>query len=153
MLWSPSEFHVLTIAPHFVPEVMQSPSVRSPIAVSLGAVAGSLSRYYLSIGSAHYMGTEFPFSTIAVNISGAWIMGLFATLVLDRVLVISPELRLMIAVGFLGSFTTFSSHELDAFHLIEQRSLGVAIAYLLGYALVGALSLYVGVLTARLFVP
>ena len=81
----------LTIAPHLVPEVFSKQSVRNPIAVSLGAIAGSLSRYYLSIWLAQRFGTSFPYATIFINLTGSFTMGLITTLVLERTLLLAPE--------------------------------------------------------------
>ena len=94
-------FDLLTIAPHFVPEVLQKPSIRNPIAVSLGAIAGSLGRYYLSLWLPQILGVDFPYATLLVNLSGSFAMGIVATLVLERASVIAPEVRLLMAIGVL----------------------------------------------------
>jgi CrcB protein len=60
---------LLTVAPRLVPEVLQQPAVRNPIAVSLGAIAGALSRYYLSLWFAQRFGTNFPYGTFFINIT------------------------------------------------------------------------------------
>ena len=142
--------HLITIAPHFIPEVLEKPSVRNPIAVSLGAIAGSLSRYYLSIWLAQRFGTGFPYATLFVNLTGSFAMGLLTTLVLERTLLISPEMRLLIAVGFLGSYTTFSTYELDSISLIRDSQLNEAFIYWLGSAVLGSIVLYLGIIAARL---
>lgn len=139
-----------TITPHFIPEVLEKQSVRNPIAVSLGAIAGSLSRYYLSIWLAQRFGTSFPYATIFINLTGSFSMGLLTTLVLERALLLSPEVRLLIAVGFLGSYTTFSTYELDTVNLVRQSGINTAFTYWLGSAAFGSLSLYLGIITARL---
>lgn len=139
-----------TIAPHFVPEVLQNPSIRNPIAVSLGAVAGALTRYYLSILFAQRFGAAFPYATLTINLSGSFAMGFFTALVLERALSISPEIRLLIAVGFLGSYTTFSTFELDTINLLLGSSLNVALFYWLGSSVLGSLSIYLGIVAARL---
>ncbi|WP_414578558.1 fluoride efflux transporter CrcB [Anabaena sp. CCY 9402-a] len=110
---------LLTIAPRLVPEVLQQPSVRNPVAVSLGAIAGALSRYYFSLWFAQRFGTSFPYGTFFINISGCLAMGFFFTLALERVAIISPELRLLVAVGFLGAYTTFSTYALDTVNLLD----------------------------------
>lgn len=140
----------LTIAPYLIPEVLEKQSVRNPIAVSLGAIAGSLSRYYLSIWLAQRFGTGFPYATMFVNLTGSFIMGLITTLVLERALLLMPEVRLLIAVGFLGSYTTFSTYELDTVNLVNESSVGMAFIYWLGSAAFGSLSLYLGIVAARL---
>lgn len=142
-------FDILTIAPHFLPEVLQKPSVRNPIAVSLGAIAGSLSRYYLSLWLPQILGTGFPYATLLVNLSGSFAMGIVTTLVLERTLLIAPEVRLLIAIGFLGSYTTFSSYELDTIYLIRDFSWQKAFFYWFGSAVCGFLCLYLGIVFAR----
>lgn len=149
----------LTVAPNLVPEVFQKPSIRHPIAVSLGAIAGALSRYYLSLWLAKAFGTGFPYATIFVNLTGSFLMGLLTTLILERTLLISPEMRLLIAIGFLGSYTTFSSYELDAMNLLNQVnwrspmtiSLAVKpIAYWLGSSIGGLFCLYLGIVVTKI---
>ncbi len=142
--------HLITVAPHFISEVLEKTSVRNPIAISLGAIAGSLSRYYLSIWLAQRFGTGFPYATLFVNLTGSFAMGLLTTLILERALLISPEIRLLIAVGFLGSYTTFSTYELDSISLIRDSQLNKAFIYWLGSAVLGSIVLYLGIITARL---
>ena len=142
-------FNFLTIAPHLVPEVFSKPSVRNPIAVSLGAVAGALSRYYLSLWIAKVLGTGLPYATIFINLTGSFLMGLLTTLILERTLLISPEIRLLVAIGFLGSYTTFSTYELDTLNLVLNFNWYKAIAYWLGSAFFGFLFLYLGIIVAR----
>ena len=141
-------FYFLTVTPHLVPEVLQKPSVRNPIAVSLGAIAGSLSRYYLSIWLPQIFGVNFPYATLAVNLSGSFAMGIIATLVLERTLLITPEVRLLVAIGFLGSYTTFSSYELDTINLL-RLGWHQAFFYWFGSAVCGFLCLYLGTIVAR----
>jgi fluoride exporter len=135
--------YLLTIA-------LQKPAIRNPVAVSLGAIAGSLSRYYLSVWLAQRLGYSFPYATFVINLTGSFAMGLLITLVLERTLLISPEVRLLLTAGFLGSYTTFSTYELDTMNLVRESSLEIAIAYWLGSAIFGFLSLYLGIIVARL---
>jgi len=124
------------------------PAVRAPLAVSLGAIAGALSRYYLTLGCAHWLGTSFPYGTFMINLSGSFVMGFFMTLALERIIV-SPDLRFLIAVGFLGSYTTFSTYELDTEKLRVQEHWAIASLYWLGSILLGGLSLEIGGFLAR----
>jgi fluoride exporter len=133
-----------------IPEVFEKQSIRNPLAVSLGAIAGSLSRYYLTIWLAQRLGTSFPYGTLIVNLTGSFVMGILTTLVLEQTLLISPEVRLLIATGFLGSYTTFSSYELDTINLVQASRFNYAIIYWLGSAVMGAISLYLGIAIAKL---
>jgi CrcB protein len=124
-------------------EVLQEATIRHPIAISFGAIAGALSRYYLTLWSSERFGTSFPYGTFVINLSGALLMGFFNTLVLERVN-ISPDLRLMIAVGFLGSYTTFSTYTLDTSVLLRTRNRRTALFYWAGSAVLGVLGLWLG---------
>lgn len=124
------------------------PPVRSPLAVSLGAIPGALSRYYLSLWLGQWLGTRFPFGTFVANLTGALIMGFFVTFTLERT-VTSPDLRLMIAVGFLGSYTTFSSYALDTANLLRSGLYPTGVFYWAGSAFLGVLSLELGSALAR----
>jgi fluoride exporter len=142
------DYFVTTIS-DFIPEVLEKQSIRHPLAVSLGSIAGALSRYYLSIWLVQRLGTSFPYATLIINLTGSFAMGLLASLVLERVLIISPEIRLLIATGFLGSYTTFSTYELDTINLVQESSFNKAIIYWFGSAVMGAGSLYLGIMAAR----
>ncbi len=125
-----------------------SPSVRSPLAVCLGAIPGALSRYYLTILLNKWLGTDFPYGTFFINITGALIMGFVFTLAVERSL-ISPELRLLIATGFLGSYTTFSTYALDSSLLWRSGSLISGSFYWLGSSILGVIGLELGSFLAR----
>jgi CrcB protein len=124
------------------------PALRVPIAISLGAIPGALSRYYLSVFFAKWLGTDFPYGTFIINVTGAFIMGFFITLIVERA-VSSPDLRLLIAVGFLGSYTTFSTYALDTSILLKSGHRGYAILYWLGSAILGWIFLEFGSFIAR----
>ena len=118
-----------------------------PIAISAGAILGALSRYYLTVLLARRFGTRFPYGTFAINLSGALLMGFFATLAFNQI--IAPHLQLLIMTGFLGSYTTFSTYALDTANLARSRSRVVALFYWAGSAVGGALCLEAGVGIAR----
>jgi fluoride exporter len=124
------------------------PALRAPVAVSLGAIPGALSRYYLTLLAARWFGAGFPYGTFLINLTGAMVMGFFVTLTLERTLT-SPDLRLLVAVGFLGAYTTFSSYALDTSVLLRSGSYGPAFFYWLGSPVLGFISLELGSLLAR----
>lgn len=123
-------------------------ALRGAIAISLGAVPGALSRYYLALLFAQWFGTQFPYGTFFINITGAMIMGFFVTFFLERGIG-TPELRLFFAVGFLGSYTTFSTYALETSILVKSGSHRLALLYWLGSATVGYLGLELGSFLAR----
>ncbi len=124
------------------------PALRAPVAVSLGAIPGALSRYYLTLLAARWWGASFPYGTFLINLTGAMVMGFFVTMTLERTLT-SPDLRLLVAVGFLGAYTTFSSYALDTSVLLRSGSYGPAFLYWLGSPVLGFVSLELGSLLAR----
>lgn len=122
---------------------LEDPLVRAPIAISLGAIPGALSRYHLTLLFARWFGTNFPFGTFFINITGAAIMGFFVTFFLDRGIG-NPDLRLFFAVGFLGSYTTFSTYALETSVLLKAGMYHLALLYWLGSAAIGYLGLELG---------
>ena len=139
----------LIVAHRSVPGFLQQPAIRTPIAISLGAIAGSLTRYYLTVWFAHRWGNSFPLGTLFINITGSFGMGVFVTLALEGAAIIPPEVRLLIAVGFLGSYTTFSTYELETINLLRQGGLLPAGLYWMGSAIMGLLGLQLGTILAR----
>lgn len=129
--------------------MLYASELRTAIAISLGAIAGALSRYYISVALTDRLGLGFPYGTTVVNLSGAFIMGLFVALVAQRLPNLSPELRLLISVGFLGSFTTFSTYALDTVNLLRDRPWFLALFYWAGSPILGVLGLYAGARVAR----
>ncbi len=119
------------------------PQLRAPIAIALGAVPGALSRHYLGLCVARWLGSNFPYGTLIINLTGALVMGFFDTYTLDRA-IISPDLRGLIAVGFLGSYTTFSTYALESVNLARLGNYGYALLYWAGSAVLGVLSLELG---------
>jgi fluoride exporter len=124
------------------------PGIRKPLAVCLGAIPGALSRYYLTMLCARWLGEGFPYGTFIINITGALVMGFFVTLSIERTIA-SPELRLLVAVGFLGSYTTFSTYALDTSILLKSGDRGLAMFYWLGSAVLGFIGLEIGSFIAR----
>ncbi|MCA9921387.1 MAG: fluoride efflux transporter CrcB [Anaerolineales bacterium] len=81
--------------------------------IAIGAALGANARYLVGVWAAERFGTEFPYGTLIVNISGSFMLG-FLVAVTTGKLQISPEMRLLLAVGFLGSYTTFSSFAVES---------------------------------------
>lgn len=119
-----------------------------PIVISLGAVTGALSRYYLILFFGRWFGIAFPYGTLFINLTGAFLIGFFATL-FSR-LAISPNFYLLVAVGFLGSYTTFSTYALDTSNLLRTRNYKVALFYWSGTPVLGFVSIKIGIFLAQM---
>jgi len=87
--------------------------------VSLGAIVGASARYFVSRFIAKTVTASFPCGTLLINATGSFILGLFLIWSTERALP-DPRWRLLIAIGFCGSYTTFSSYAFESFSLFEQ---------------------------------
>lgn len=129
--------------------LMLKPSARILVAISLGAIAGALSRYFLAgwlsqlVDHSSFWGT-WPLGTWLVNLSGCFGMGVVTTLFL-LMLTVHSEVRLAITTGFLGSYTTFSSYALETVKLFQSDAWGLGILYWSSSILLGLTSFYLGI--------
>jgi CrcB protein len=87
--------------------------------IAFGAVVGACARYFLSGFVARHFSTIFPYGTVLINITGSFVLGYFLIYSTERAL-LDPRWRLLVAVGFCGSYTTFSSYAFESFALMEQ---------------------------------
>ncbi len=87
--------------------------------IAVGAVVGASARYFLSGLIARNFSATFPYSTLFINVTGSLVLGFFLVYSTDRVL-LDPRWRLLVAVGFCGSYTIFSSYAFESFALLEQ---------------------------------
>ncbi|WP_457300605.1 fluoride efflux transporter CrcB [Phyllobacterium sp. P5_D12] len=117
--------------------------------VASGGAIGSVARYLVGVGMARAFGVAFPYGTLAVNVIGGFLMGLFIEL-LARRFEGSPELRLFIAIGILGGFTTFSSFSLDVVVLWQRGELAIALFYMLASVILSIGALFFGLWLARM---
>ena len=118
-------------------------SKRSIIALSLGAIAGALLRFYLTELVRQY------WATFAINITGCFLIAYILTLAGENIRSFSPELRLMLTTGFCGAYTTFSTYALETTFLLEKEGLLLALVYSLGSISLGMVGVRLGVLLAR----
>lgn len=89
------------------------------LAIAIGGASGALARWLVSTGVHRWLGHEFPWGTLAVNVAGSFVMGLLAVLLVER-LAVGPAWRAGILVGFLGAFTTFSTFALETVALAND---------------------------------
>jgi fluoride exporter len=109
--------------------------------ISLGAIAGAISRYQIDALLRPQISSAFPWPTLVINVSGSFLIGILASLLPDR-----ADLRLLLMVGFCGSYTTFSTYSLEIVKLMQSGKASVAIAYLLVSAVLAPLACYLGYL-------
>jgi fluoride exporter len=87
--------------------------------ISLGAVIGANLRYFVAQQVTKALSPQFPYGTLAVNITGSFALGFFLIWTTERVLA-DPRWRLLVAVGFCGGYTTFSSYAFETFSMVEK---------------------------------
>ena len=118
------------------------------LAISIAAILGANLRYLLSRVASRELGPVFPFGTLIINIVGSFIVGLFVIWTTERVLV-DPRWRLLVVVGFCGSFTTFSSYAFETMSFFEQGQWGLMAANILGNNLLCLAGALAGMALAR----
>ena len=118
------------------------------IAIALGGSLGAISRYWVSSATYSWLGSNFPYGTLMVNVAGSLVMGFLTVLLVHR-FDVSDELRLGLLVGFLGSFTTFSAFSMDTINWIENGALIKASVYVLASVISCVLGAWIGLSTAK----
>ena len=98
--------------------------------VALGSGIGGAARLYVSTLVSRGLGTQFPWGTLAVNVTGCLLVGVLGALFEPASpLHVRQELRVLLIVGVLGGFTTFSAFSLEALLLLQRGATGAAITY------------------------
>lgn len=118
------------------------------LAVAAGGAVGAMLRYYITLTGLARTIAPFPTATFVINVTGSFIIGFFLTLITERIPV-NPHIRLAVAVGFVGAYTTFSTFEYETARLIEGRDYLYAFLYVILSFTVGFAAVYGGMVTAR----
>ncbi len=116
--------------------------------IAAGAALGANARYLVSLWAADRFGVSFPYGTFLVNITGSLLLGFFLALSLDH-FVTSPQARWLLATGFLGSYTTFSTYMVESVNLVRDGSLLFAFLNMVGEVAIGLLFAIIGMWLAR----
>lgn len=108
------------------------------IYIAVGGVTGTVARYWFSTAIYRKWGTDFPYGTLMVNVSGCLLIGLFHSMAEDK-LWLGPEERILLMTGFCGAYTTFSTLILDTSNLmkgdeISRAFLNIAASLIIGFA-------------------
>ena len=118
------------------------------LAVAAGGSLGSVARYLVGIGFGRLVGSDFPWGTFFINVSGSLLIGLFAGLFATR-WDLPQVVRIFLTVGICGGYTTFSTFSLDAFYLMERGELLAAGAYVAGSAVASIMALILAMQIVR----
>ncbi len=117
-------------------------------AIALGGSLGAISRYWVYTSTYSWLGGNFPYGTLMVNVTGSLVMGFLTVLLIQR-FDVSEQVRLGLIVGFLGSFTTFSAFSMDTIHWIENGAVLKALAYVLVSVIACVLGAWAGLISAK----
>lgn len=115
--------------------------------VMLGGATGSLARYIISIAIMSRFGPRFPLGTFAINVTGSFFIGLLMTLFTERP-DLHPNWRILLVVGFLGGYTTFSSFEWETFGLMREGGKWLAALNVVGSVVFGYGAVWLGAIIA-----
>jgi CrcB protein len=117
--------------------------------VGLGGGLGALARYVVGRQMTRTFGTDWPYGTFTINVLGGFFMGLLAGVLAHRGGAGQERWRLLLGVGVLGGFTTFSAFSLETALMIERRQLIPAAFYDAASVGLSVLALFAGLLVAR----
>lgn len=119
------------------------------ILVAAGGATGAVMRYLLGQQALRALGSGWPYGTLAANVLGGLLMGALAAALTLRGGPDQEKWRLLLAVGVLGGFTTFSAYSLEIAMMIERRAYLQAATYSLGSVVLSVAGLFVGLILVR----
>jgi CrcB protein len=116
--------------------------------IGLGGFAGAISRYLVDGFVTDRTAGAFPLGTLAVNLSGSFVLGLLFAMTTERA-ILPADIRGPVMIGFIGAYTTFSTFMLESWLLIENGSYASAVANLGGSVLLGLVAVVAGLTVGR----
>lgn len=123
--------------------------IKTLLLIGTGGFAGSVSRYLLTRFISSKWPMAFPWGTFGVNIVGCFLIGIVMGLSFQSAM--STQTRLLLATGFCGGFTTFSTYSLEIFELYQRGEAGTGMLYLFGSILAGFISVWLGLWLVKVF--
>lgn len=119
------------------------------IYVGLGAALGGGFRYWISNVVYKYLPTFFPFGTLAVNVIGSFLLGIFI-FYFDKNELISQNLKLLLTIGFCGGFTTFSTFSFETIKLFQDSEIYLALLNIALSIVLSFLGIYLAYILSKL---
>lgn len=122
--------------------------LKQMLAIVAGASCGALCRWWLVLLMQRWAGATYPWATLMVNAVGSFALGFLVIWFLDKTH-LSDLLRLMLTVGFLGSFTTFSTFSVETVRLMEQGSITLSLIHTVGSVVLCIFMAWLGMMVAK----
>ena len=115
--------------------------------VLLGGAVGSLARYVTGVAVMHRYYGRFPLGTLIVNVSGCFLIGVIMTLIGEKPAA-HPNWRLLLVIGFLGGFTTFSSFAYETYMAVRDGNRWIGLMNIVSSVVLGYLAVWLGAISA-----
>jgi len=116
--------------------------------IGIGGFIGAITRYALATWIGQQWGRSFPLGTFVINVSGSFLIGLLMTLLAEKFMV-NPQWRLLLVVGFLGAYTTFSTFEYETGGLLKDGEIMLATLNVVFSVFLGFVALKAGEVIAK----
>ena len=116
--------------------------------VAAGGAVGAVARLLVSGWVAQRLGASFPYGTLAVNVTGSLLLGFILTLATERAS-FPPEVRPLVAVGFVGAYTTFSTFSWETMQLLLAGNVWEGAVNIAGSLAAGLVAVLIGIALAR----
>lgn len=116
--------------------------------VGIGGFTGAVARYVIALWIGQRWGRSFPLGTFVINVSGSFLIGLLMTLMAEK-FTVDPQWRLLLVVGFLGAYTTFSTFEYETGALLNDGEWAFAMLNVILSVVVGFVALKLGEMAAK----
>ena len=118
------------------------------LVILIGGGAGSLARYLASSAIMTRFGGRFPLGTLVINVTGSFLIGFLMTMLTER-FNLDPVWRLLLVVGFLGGYTTFSSFEWETYTAVRDGALWSGMLNVVSSVMLGYIAVWLGAFLAR----
>src|ERR1700744_5802112 len=119
------------------------------LAVALGGATGAVTRYLVAIGAGRLFGTDFPWGTLIINVTGSFLIGAFTGLFALK-WDLPQAMRVFLTVGICGGYTTFSTFSLDTYYLMERGEIVAAGGYMIASVVLSVAALVAAMQLVRL---
>ncbi len=119
------------------------------VLLAIGGAIGTICRYWLAKWLGETAGGKvFPLGTFVINVTGSFVLGMVATIILERLPPTHQDWYLLLGTGLCGGYTTFSTFEWETYKLVRDGSLWIALANVVGSVVVGFLGIVMGAVLA-----